>query len=352
MAQLVLLGGLGAFCLVRRRGRFAGGVLLLCAAAAGTVLAGWIVLAAPTTFAYLMGSAEEVLKGVTTFLTAGETSGNPVRTDTPFADRILTMTGVGLTVALLPVAVWHLRRADAITAAFAWASFGYFAVISVRLLVDGGAELSIRALTFLSFLSSFSIAVALWSMVQWLSRAGERRESARFAATAVVALLLGSAITTGVPAYWERLPGTFLVAGLGRGIDEQNVSAARWAAFHVPPESRFFGNVTALTLFGTYGNLDPLRDPGTLFYSTQFEYRDAETVRTSQGSYVVVDLRMARDIPATGRYFPEDLEEGRHVRPIDAAALAKFDMIDGVSKVYDAGDVKVYDLRSSDYYGS
>ena len=57
-------------------------------------------------------------------------------------------------------------------------------------------------------------------------------------------------------------------------------------------------------------------------------------------------MRLTEELPQTGVYFDRsELNEGPHERPIPAAYLTKFDSVDGVSRVFDSGNIRVYDLR-------
>jgi hypothetical protein len=57
-------------------------------------------------------------------------------------------------------------------------------------------------------------------------------------------------------------------------------------------------------------------------------------------------------LPASGQYFPVDPGVGPYPHPLPRADLAKFNRLPGVARVYDSGDIVVYDLEGSAYYGS
>ena len=60
--------------------------------------------------------------------------------------------------------------------------------------------------------------------------------------------------------------------------------------------------------------------------------------------YLVVDLRMAQALPLSGFYFVEG-EPNSYQRktPIPLDALTKFNTIAQMNKVFDSGDIVVYD---------
>jgi hypothetical protein len=63
--------------------------------------------------------------------------------------------------------------------------------------------------------------------------------------------------------------------------------------------------------------------------------------------YVLTDQRLSRALPQTGFYF-DGVEPGAFQRtePVSRAALDKFDRADGVSRIFDSGDIHIYDVRS------
>ena len=61
--------------------------------------------------------------------------------------------------------------------------------------------------------------------------------------------------------------------------------------------------------------------------------------------YVVVDRRLSAGLPSAGVYFERGEVLGNvHTAPIDPAALAKFDSLAGTSRLFDSGDIVIYDL--------
>ena len=52
-------------------------------------------------------------------------------------------------------------------------------------------------------------------------------------------------------------------------------------------------------------------------------------------------------LPAEGGYYPGDPDTGKHTAPLPRAGLTKFDGVPGVSRVYDSGDIEIYDMRGA-----
>ena len=73
---------------------------------------------------------------------------------------------------------------------------------------------------------------------------------------------------------------------------------------------------------------------------------ELDIMRRAAIRYVVVDLRLARDLPVYGVLFEaSEPDAWRHTTPIPLAALQKFDGLRGVTRIYDSGDIIIYDVR-------
>jgi hypothetical protein len=92
-------------------------------------------------------------------------------------------------------------------------------------------------------------------------------------------------------------------------------------------------------------------DDGYLYTSPAFSPADARQVQAQSIRYVLVDLRLSTMLPASGQYFPVDPNAGTYTRPLPRAGLAKFSRMPGVARIYDSGNIIVYDLAGSAYYG-
>lgn len=352
VAAAGLMMVLGVLCLIWPDVRRVGYTLIGGGVVAIGVLVAWVLVAAPMTLDYANGYVGQILGGVDSLFGGKQGTAKALLSFAPLSDRALTGLGILLTVGLLIFSAWRtLRSTNHLLRAFVILALAYGGILMLRVAISEGAELSARILTFISIATAVSMAVAITDLIELRGRWLPPQPWRTPAATVALLILLASQIATGVPSYWERLPGTFHVAGgPGSGIDQPNLEAAEWAARNLPPRSRFFGNITAITVYSTYANLDPLRDPKNIFYSTGFDKADADLVKASNADYLIVDLKMSRDTPITGRYFTQDILVNQHDQPIPLGALTKFDAIPGIAKVYDSGDVKIYDLRKSAYY--
>ena len=178
-------------------------------------------------------------------------------------------------------------------------------------------------------------------------------------APVVVAVAVGAALVlvlngmvNGWPPYWERLPGPFQVAGVERSVAPEQIASADWALAALGPGNRFATDEGDLPVLGSYGDQNPVSDDGFLYTSPRFTQAAAQQVQAQSIQYVLVDRRLSEMLPASGQYFPVDPNVGRYTRPLPRAGLTKFSHVPGVARIYDSGNIVIYDLQGSAYYGS
>jgi hypothetical protein len=70
----------------------------------------------------------------------------------------------------------------------------------------------------------------------------------------------------------------------------------------------------------------------------------ADTIREGNIRYVLVDRRLSTALPMIGYYFDQQEQLAGHKTPIPAEALAKFDLDARLDRIYDSGDLQIYDV--------
>lgn len=343
--------------------------LALCAAMGALVYACWVLSVAPFTWDYFKIQLEYILEAARNWrqfklkipiLPAGS----------PLFDRVMGPVGVVFTLALLAVSVRVARRRPPLVRYFAWLALGSFcAAVATRVVLPNGAELAGRAFTFTALLSALAIAALLVRpgpaavvgrhlnviRLRMVRLNPIRRNLIRFklirpgrwlvVATALAIVLFLGQIATSVPAWWQRFPGQFRIDGNPGGIDEVGTSRAEWAATHLTPNIRYFGDVTSVTLLSTLAELDPVHDTTSLYYTDYLTPENAEHIRAQSAIYIDVDMRMAKYPPMNGNYFVADVHAGPGRPPMDIAPLYKFDEIPDTSRIYDSGYARFFDMR-------
>jgi hypothetical protein len=366
LTALVTVGVLGVIALATAlfgsSRRFA--MPLAKCAASGLVIVGfWMCFVATTTRDYLSGAFQQIGSGLAEL---GRVEGKaPLPTSIPTFDRVFNIGGVGLTLLLLLVGVRLARSRPPLEKLFIWiAPAAYALMIVIRVFVGSppqgghpdGAELSIRLLTFVSIFTAPAVAVVLDRLVP-LNGAARRHPLAgswgSAGATAIAVVLLLHSITTGLPQWWQRLPGSFRVEGFVSGIDAVGTSRAEWAAANLPAGSRYFGDLTSSFILSPLAQLDPILGPGTLYDTDRLIPEDSLLIGGSVATYLDVDMRMARETPMVRTFFSTDVMSNQRKVPIAEADLSKFDNYPGISRIYDSGYDHFYDLRGmQDIYGS
>lgn len=353
-------------------------------AASGTLIVGfWMAFVATGTRDYLSGAFDQIGSGLAQL---GQVEGKavlPTAVPMPIFDRAFNVGGVALMLVLLAVSVRLARsrrrgrsrcaRRTAVGAPplpplmrlFIWLAPGsYVLVILIRVFVGSppqgghpdGAELSIRLLTFISLFTAPAVAVVLDRLVSTAAfrhRGPVLRPMGLVSATAIATVLLLHSTTTGLPQWWQRLPGSFKVEGFVSGIDAVGTSRAAWAATNLQAGSRYFGDLTSSFLLAPLAQLDPVGGPGSLYDTDRLIPEDSLLIGGELAIYLDVDMRMAQAASVLRAYFSADVMSGERNRPIAEADLTKFDDFPGISRIYDSGYDHFYDLRAmQDIYGS
>jgi hypothetical protein len=170
-----------------------------------------------------------------------------------------------------------------------------------------------------------------------------------------VVLVLGvSGLASAIPPAYERLPGEFHPDAGESGIDAENVAAARWSASALGPGNVVFGDFTASTLWGTLGDQDTSRTSASMrreFVAPRLGRQLRHAVGYLEIRFIVSDVRITELPPLTGSYSAPGADPGVALRttPLPRSSVTKFGRIPGVSRVYDSGNIGVYDLRGSSY---
>jgi hypothetical protein len=218
---------------------------------------------------------------------------------------------------------------------------------------QGGTEISQRASPFV-FIGLAMFAAVLVNEMRWPKKLGNRTAIA-FALTGIATTMFLGGFIIGEPSQ-GRQPGSYLVVAERRSVSAQGLAAARFAARALPPGSRILVDHANAILFGSYGELDPVskRVDGTpvteVFLPKTLDAAARKVIRDGRIDYIVVDNRLARTPPVGGYYFGRSEPRAfRYEAPIRRAALRKFHLVEGLTKVYGNGVIAIYDtsgLRS------
>ncbi|HEX5689188.1 MAG TPA: hypothetical protein VFX76_04265, partial [Roseiflexaceae bacterium] len=153
------------------------------------------------------------------------------------------------------------------------------------------------------------------------------------------------------PPPWARMPGPYLPAADMRSIDAQGLLAADWMRTAFGPGNRLVTDRTNRLLMGAYAGQRPVTSfsdklrTWKIFFAPALGPEERLIMARGRVHYLVVDRRLSDSLPATGAYFERsELEGDRHDTAIEPAALAKFDGMPEVGRLFDSGDIVIYDV--------
>ena len=82
-----------------------------------------------------------------------------------------------------------------------------------------------------------------------------------------------------------------------------------------------------------------------LFFSPTIGMQELSTLQRKHLQYILVDRRLSTALPINGTYFESgEPNAGQHKEPLDLNLLEKFNWIPRVSRLFDSGDIVIYDL--------
>ena len=147
------------------------------------------------------------------------------------------------------------------------------------------------------------------------------------------------------PAIEERSPAD------EQSIEPEGIQAATWARSYLGSDNRMATDRTNQLLMSTYGDQRLVTsqedniDVTPIFFSSSLGSYEVSILRQTRVRYLVVDLRLSKALPLVGFYF-EPGEPGSYQRkvPISLEALTKFSTIPKINRVFDSGDIVIYDV--------
>jgi hypothetical protein len=321
------------------------------AIAIGLMAAAWLFLVATVTVGYLapaiQGAAAEVIR-----LALGESEARQLfrgaGVGPPLWEVAAGYLSVICIIVALPFGLYELftkARLNSALLALMLVSQAY-PVAQVARFTERGAEISARTATFVFVGVGFVVAAAFVSSRPW------RLPSVlpRAIPIAVLVAMFVGGVVVGVPV-WSRLPGPYLVGADARSIERESVAAASWTHDYLGGGNRFLADRSNRLVLLTFGqqhiitgaadrlNLRPL------FFATSYGEEEERIAGVADVQYVLVDRRLSSSLPLVGVYTERgEALGGRLTEPIPAAALEKYDAAPGVSRIYDSGNIQVYEL--------
>ena len=134
-----------------------------------------------------------------------------------------------------------------------------------------------------------------------------------------------------------------LVALFSSSVDSAASSLAKLGA-----GNRIAADSGIFPLLAGYGDQNPLEDNiQTLYYAPTYTPAVAEFAREQQVQYVLADSRLSQQVPPSQNYFPGDPTVV--TKKIPLGDLTKFNNVRGIARIFDDGNIVIYNMQALGY---
>jgi hypothetical protein len=99
---------------------------------------------------------------------------------------------------------------------------------------------------------------------------------------------------------------------------------------------------------GSLGGQHPVRSGASqIFFTAEYGQEDQAYLDSRDIRYVIFDQRLSLQLPEKGIYI-ETYEPGAHLHstPLDPLIYQKFDGLPGVIRLFDSGEILIYDIEA------
>ena len=329
----------------------------------------WIAMIWTELFDYFFGIFGSAYEQVQKMVTASNGEGRRALFKAPATggrtasifERLIGLGSVGLIMLGLPIglwAYWQSHRRNVLMTVFALASLAYPVTLAMRFGGESAWQIANRSSGFLYLALGCVIGLGLIDATppRWLRLPKFLRwvqlDRMMLTGALIVVVVLGGIIAGSSPT--TRIPGPYLVAAEERSYESQGRFAALWARDYLGPGNLMVADRTNSQLMLSYGEQYVLTEKqgvikSGIFLSKKLEGENLEVFQNGIVRYVVVDRRIEGSTTPVSGYFYEPWE--RLVVPdayseestIDPQALDKFIDTPGIGRIFDGGDLQIYD---------
>jgi hypothetical protein len=230
---------------------------------------------------------------------------------------------------------------------------------TIFILAPSGAEGARRSWAFTWIGLCMLAGPAVVWVLDWARRRARQwlRVSLYLGLLAVLAVALVGGTAAGVDASY-RFPGPFLYGSDARSVTPELLAASKWFSTTFGTGNNIVTDRYTGLIFGSVGLQDPASPSiGFPVYNLYVAKPGAPIepafllfdLATSNYAYLVVDGRMAYDMPETGMYFtpgePASLDHPQGGKPIFYGRLGKFNTLPWMVKVFQSDNYSIYRLN-------
>lgn len=319
-----------------------GGVALLSVVAN----ASWLVFVATVVIGYLAPHVEAATLELTRMMLREQAPTRELFVSgsgqvAPLWERLTGFGAVGLLLLGLPfglLQVWRKHRRSTMVLTLSLGALAYPVSLALRL-TGSGWEIANRSSEFLFVALGLVVALGVADL-RMPRRAGVVAYT--LLATCATVIFVGGAVVGWTPSW--RLPGPYQVQLGPRGIESEGLATASWVRNNLGVGNRFGAYGNNMRLLGAYGaqhistSLSGGADMEWVLFAPKLPPGGRDpTLQRGQVHYLLVDSRDKALTQIAGRYYPGT--------PVDQA-LQKFDHVDTVSRLFDSGDIVIYDVSA------
>jgi hypothetical protein len=212
-----------------------------------------------------------------------------------------------------------------------------------------GSDLTDRLAAFLFIPIAMVLATCITQFFPVFTFSMPRR---LFLTGAMTFVFLGGIILSAGPNF-ALLPGPYQAIADARSLEPEGIQAAQWAATNLQDGGLIATDRIDQILMGTYGDqqiatsIAEKIDLSPIFLSPQIGPHEIALLRRARVHYLVVDLRLSQALPLLGFYYEQSEENAfHHITPISVVALSKFHHLPSVGRIFDSGNIIIYDVES------
>ena len=356
----------------RSRDRYSGSIAMV-ALVAVLGVGVWLFSVASLTLGYLVAPLGGAVRQMINLIATGEGRSlfqSATGQLAPEWERFAGLAASGFLLAWLPIGLGVIvrrMRHDSLAVLLALLALGYPASLVLRL-TPTGSEAAGRSSAMIYFGLALVVALGVdaWrDLVAWIvqhlrlpwavtARVWLMVSSTppfRVLGVAAIGLLtLGGVIVGTTPA--TRLPGPYLVSADARSIDGESLAVARWARAELGSDRRIAADRVNRLLLGSYGEEHVVFhhsegiESWQLFVTPVVGVNERNRLVRLTLEYILIDRRLSESLPLSGFYYEEgEIAHGRHTTPISPQVLGKWDGVTAVDRIFDSGDIQIYDVR-------